>query len=129
MIIKNLYILNDREDFINMFLKELCKENISFIYIKETNELHFNNYIIRFISIEKYSKQIIYENIFNLLTDNNFYSNIDLFDISDNNIEYNKYLLNLKQENINTNIKFKNQINNNKISKKQLNPTRKIYKR
>lgn len=47
MIIKNITI-NNKDTFIELLIKELCKYNISYVYIKETSELHFSNYIFRF---------------------------------------------------------------------------------
>ena len=137
MIIKNLYIINNSEYFINNILKELCENNISYLYIKDTNELHFNKYIIRFITKENFidiKNQINYDDLLfkifeiakdnKILLDNESYDTYDLTNLK----ERKNYLLNIKLENQNTNIKLKN-INKNKVLKKQLNSTRKIYKR
>lgn len=137
MIIKNLYIINNSEYFINNIIKELCENNISYLYIKDTNELHFNKYIIRFITKENFidiKNQINYDDllfkIFEIAKDNKTLLDNESYDTYDlNNLkEHKNYLLNIKLKNQNTNIKLKN-INKNKVLKKQLNPTRRIYKR
>lgn len=60
MQIKN--ILTNEIDIVKEFIiKELCKKNIPYIFIKESNELHFDKYIFRFydkktvsIALKKY---------------------------------------------------------------------------
>lgn len=47
MEIKNFFI-NDKDSFINLIIKELCKNNISYLYIEELDEIHIENYIFRF---------------------------------------------------------------------------------
>lgn len=47
MEIKNFFV-NDKENFINYILEELCKNNTKYIYIKELDEIHIENHIIRF---------------------------------------------------------------------------------
>ena len=47
MEIKNFFI-NDKQNFINIIIEELCKNNISYLYIKELNEIHIEDYIFRF---------------------------------------------------------------------------------
>lgn len=47
MKIKNFFI-NDKENFINVIIEELCKNNIQYLYIKELDEIHIENHIFRF---------------------------------------------------------------------------------
>lgn len=47
MIVKNVWT-DDLEIFINELLYRLCKENISYVYIPESKELHYGGYIYRF---------------------------------------------------------------------------------
>lgn len=47
MIVRSIEI-NNKDTYIDLVIKELCKNNISYVYVKESNELHFDNYIFRF---------------------------------------------------------------------------------
>ena len=55
MIIK-YFLVNNLEEITNMIIKKLCKKNIPYVYIKETNEIHFDNYIFKF-----FTKDILFE--------------------------------------------------------------------
>lgn len=46
MIVRNIYVSN-KELFVDNLLRELIKQEISYVLID--NELHFSNYIIRFM--------------------------------------------------------------------------------
>ena len=126
MIIKDYYLYNDLEYTINYIIKYLIKNNINYLYIKETNELHFDNYILRFKSNK---------DLFSLLFDE-FLSKLEY--ICDN-----KYSENFDYRNFNFNIQFKKsnfknikKISNIKIDtkgkvkklNKKYSATRKIYK-
>lgn len=126
MILKYLYIVNNKEYFIKILLKELCKKNIPYLYISDSNELHFDNYIVRFIDKKITNNKTEFDEllfkIFEIAKDNKMF-------LDDENInEYENYLVNLKEENKKNNLKLKNN-QNNKILKKNLNPIKKIYKR
>lgn len=47
MIVKNIKT-NNKNLIIDLIIKELCENNISYVYIKDSSELHFNDYIFRF---------------------------------------------------------------------------------
>lgn len=127
MIIKDFYVKYDLEQIvIDDIIKFLIKNKINYLYIKETNELHFDNYILRF----KKSKNIfdlIYDDFFKIL--NNITNNYsDLLDYDNYVIEDNFYKKN--------NFKDIKKINNMKVDtrgkvkklNKKFTPTRKIFK-
>ena len=47
MIVKNFYV-SDKDYFIEYLIRYLIKYGISYCFLKEENEIHFDNYIIRF---------------------------------------------------------------------------------
>ena len=55
MIVK-CFLVNELEELINYIINYFCKNNISYIYIKETQELHFDKYIFKF-----FTKNILFE--------------------------------------------------------------------
>jgi len=130
MIIKNIILPN--ENYLDKTLKILCKNNISFVYIKEDKELHFDNFIVRFLFINKLINKFnfdpLYEitnDIFSLL-DNN--EKQEYFDCIDNK-NYNQLKKDDYKRNSNlVNIELKNNSKKIKTLKKQLNPSRRIYK-
>jgi len=131
MIIKNIILPN--ENYLDKTLKILCKNNISFVYIKEDKELHFDNFIVRFLFINKLINKFNFDPLYEITN--------DIFSLLDNNEkqEYfdcidNKNYNQLKKDDykrlsniINIRIKNNNTIKSYKTLKKQLNPTRKIY--
>lgn len=126
MIIKDYYINTNIDNIVNQIILYLIKNNINYLYIKKSNELHFDNYILRFKNNINIKKFIFYD-FFNLLntisknTYNEYYDDKD-FTIHDNN-QKNKFKNIKKIENIKI-----NNIPKTKTLKKQLYPTRKIYK-
>ena len=126
MIIKNYYINNDIDYVINNIIKYLIKNNINYLFIKESNELHFDNYILRFENIKNVKEQLFNEflGIVGTLCDTPYNEFLDYKDYSSyklykkNNFKKIQKIDNIK---VNTNGKIK------KLNKK-LNPTRKIYK-
>ena len=130
MIIKNMILPN--ENYLDESLKILCKNNISFVYIKEDKELHFDNFIVRFFFINKLIKTFdfdpLYEitnDIFSLLDNNEKQEYIDCID----NKNYNQLKKDDYKRNSNlVNIELKNNSKKIKTIKKQLNPSRRIYK-
>ena len=129
MIIKNIILPN--ENYLDKTLKSLCKNNISFVYIKEDKELHFDNFIVRFFFINKLINTFDFEmwdkitnDIFSLL-DNEKQEYIDCID----NKNYNQLKKDDYKRNSNlVNIELKNNSKKIKTLKKQLNPSRRIYK-
>jgi len=127
MIIKDCYIKNDIDKTINIIINYLIRNNIKFLYIKDSNELHFENYILRF---KKYTNLKIFLindflNIINSITNKNYneYLNYKEYTIINNN-EKNNNFKNIQKIN---NIKIDTKGKVKKLNK-QLNPTRKIYK-
>ena len=55
MIVK-CFLVNELEEITNIIIKKLCKKNIPYVYIKETNEIHFDKYIFKF-----FTKNILFE--------------------------------------------------------------------
>lgn len=51
MIVKSVMV-NNLKLFIEELLKELCKNNIQYVYIPESHELHYDKYIYKFYPIE-----------------------------------------------------------------------------
>lgn len=47
MIVKDFYV-SDKAYFIEYLIRYLIKYGISYCFLKEENEIHFDNYIIRF---------------------------------------------------------------------------------
>lgn len=130
MIIKNIILPN--ENYLDKTLKSLCKNNISFVYIKEDKELHFDNFIVRFFFINKLINTFDFEmwdkitnDIFSLLDNNEKQEYIDCID----NKNYNQLKKDDYKRNSNlVNIELKNNSKKIKTLKKQLNPSRRIYK-
>lgn len=122
MILKNYFIKNDSENIINEIIKYLIKNNINYLFIKESNELHFCNYILRFKDIENVKEQLFDEflGVIGTLCDTPYNEFLDFKDYSSHSI-YKK-----------SNFKEIKKIDNIKIDTKgkikKLNPTRKIYK-
>lgn len=78
MIIKNYLVLQNIEHFIDELLSELCRRNISYVYIDSVRELHIENYIYRFFDEEEaleFIKYGVYYNndVFRDETLNNIY--------------------------------------------------------
>lgn len=55
-MITKYFLVNDLEEITNIIIKKLCKSNIPYVYIKESNELHFDKYIFKFLT-----KNILFE--------------------------------------------------------------------
>lgn len=47
MIVRDVYV-SDKEYFLEFLIRDLIKHGISYCFLKDDNELHFDNYIIRF---------------------------------------------------------------------------------
>lgn len=126
MIIKDFYIEKGLDYIIiNDIIKFLIKNEINYLYIKESKELHFDNYILKFKE-NKIELDEIYNNFFQIVNSfYNYYDSLNFKDYYDINFTYKK-----------NNFKNIKHINNLKINnkpkiktlKKQMNPTRKIYK-
>ena len=122
MTIKNI-LVDNIDECINIILKELSKLNISYVYIEESNELHFDKYIFRFFTKktvfeflasnikvqESYQEPVIIENV----SINDF--------INESSKSYRS--INMKQQLRNENQK------NNRVLKKQLGYGTKIVRR
>ena len=127
MIIKDFYVKYDLEQVvINDIIKYLIINNINYLYIKETNELHFDNYILRFKPNENIFNSI-YHDFFNILNNiTNSYNALldyDNYVIEDNFYKKNNFKDIQKINNMKVNTKGKIK----KLNKK-FTPTRKIYK-
>ncbi|MBQ3021390.1 MAG: hypothetical protein IJD92_04105 [Bacilli bacterium] len=127
MIVINVLCNNDKD--LEFIIKKLITNNINYLYIDSSKELHFRDYIFRFKT-----KEYITES--NYLYDLNYVfliinliikeSGIYISEIKSNN-KKTSYLNELKQIQNSIKEKFKNNNINKKVLKKQLNPTRKIY--
>ena len=58
MIVK-CFLVSELEELINYIINYFCKNNISYIYIKETQELHFDKYIFKFFTKKEIFKYIV----------------------------------------------------------------------
>jgi len=126
MIIKNYYVKNDLDHVINYIIRYLIKNNINYLYIKETNELHFDNYILRFKN-NKELKELIFDEFLSIigsLYDTSYNEYFDFKDFTSNN-NYTKS--NFKKIKNISNIKIDTKGKVKKLNKKYI-PTRKIYK-
>ena len=47
MVVRNIYV-SDKEYFLEFLIRDLIKNGISYCLVKEADEVHFDNYIIRF---------------------------------------------------------------------------------
>ena len=47
MVVRNIYV-SDKEYFLEFLIRDLIKNGISYCLVKESDEVHFDNYIIRF---------------------------------------------------------------------------------
>ena len=47
MVVRNIYV-SDKEYFLEFLIRDLIKYGISYCLVKEADEVHFDNYIIRF---------------------------------------------------------------------------------
>lgn len=47
MVVRNIYV-SDKEYFLEFLIRDLIKNGISYCLVKEADEIHFDNYIIRF---------------------------------------------------------------------------------
>lgn len=47
MVVRNIYV-SDKEYFLEFLIRDLIKHGISYCLVKEADEIHFDNYIIRF---------------------------------------------------------------------------------
>ena len=47
MLVRNIYV-SDKEYFLEFLIRYLIKYGISYCLVKEADEVHFDNYIIRF---------------------------------------------------------------------------------
>lgn len=52
MKVENILVQN-RDYFVNIILKELCKNGIPYVYLENGNELHVGNYIFRFFDYDE----------------------------------------------------------------------------
>lgn len=126
MIIKNYYVNNNLDYVINYIIKYLIKNNINYLYIQETNELHFDNYILRFKS-NKELKELIFDEFLGIigsLCDNTYNEYFDYKNFTSND-NYKKS--NFKNIQKIDNIKIDTKGKVKKLNKK-FTPTRKIYK-
>ena len=126
MIIKDFFIDKDLEfNILNDIIKFLINNNINYLYIKESKELHFDNYILK-IKYKKNNLNEIYNIFFNILNNmcNNYNYYLDNYDnFIDNKYKKNNFksIKNVNNLKINTKPKIK-------TLKKQMNPTKRIYK-
>lgn len=109
MIIKN-FLVSDKDIVIDLLLKELCKNNISYVYLSEINELHFDKYIFRFITKDDIVK-------LDILSLNEIFSSIVMFEENDDNLKLENLPHNYKKYNRNDLIN--NNRHTNMILKKQ----------
>lgn len=108
MIVK-CFLVNELEELINYIINYFCKNNISYIYIKETQELHFDKYIFKFFTKKEIFKYIIEKE--KLISSHDIISldPEDVISVS-NNINTKKYNNNdIFKYNKTTNIKLKKQ--------------------
>ncbi len=108
-MITKYFLVNDLEEITNTIIKKLCQNNIPYVYIKESNELHFDKYIFKF-----FTKNILFE--FISMNEEPFPSNellsltleeeiIELDDTNTKKYNYN----NIIKHNKETNMKLKKQ--------------------
>jgi len=128
MIIKDYYVKYDLEQVvIDDIIKYLIKNKIQYLYIKETNELHFDNYILRFKS-NKDLKELLFDefmSIVNNLCDTSYNDYLDYKDYTKNNNFYQKNNFKDIQRIDNMKVDTKGKVK--KLNKK-FTPTRKIFK-
>ena len=110
-------------DEINLIFKKLCKDNIQYLYIKEDKELHINNYIFRFTNDNK----TIYDINFVFYCINNIKISNDV--VVSYKEDKKSYLEDLKRYQKYIKHQLKNKKTSGNYLKKQLNPTRRIYKK
>jgi len=128
MIIKDYYVKYDLEQVvIDDIIKYIIKNKIQYLYIKETNELHFDNYILRFKS-NKDLKELLFDefmSIVNNLCDTSYNDYLDYKDYTKNNNFYQKNNFKDIQRIDNMKVDTKGKVK--KLNKK-FTPTRKIFK-
>jgi len=126
MIIKDYYIKKDSQNIINDIIKYLINNNINYLYIKESNEIHFDNYILRFKDIQNV-KELLFDEFLGIvgtLCDTTYNEFLDYKDYSSHST-YKKN--NFKEIKKTENVKIDTKGKSKKLNKKYT-PTRKIYK-